>query len=137
MKRAANCFSLFVLAAMMFFFSSFATPGIGEAATKVRVAMGWVLAGDSVPEFVALEKGFFAVEGIETTIQRGHGAVDTLKRVAAGDLHLGSSVLVSVALGRAAGRDENNRNALYLWAVPPSHTMADTGREGINNASGE
>ena len=103
MKRIAKCFSLFVLAAMTFFFNPFAAPGEGEAATKVRVAMSWVLAGDSVPEFVALEKGFFAAEGIKTTIQRGHGAVDTLKRVAAGELDLGSSVLVSVALGRASG----------------------------------
>ena len=103
MKRTARYFSLFVLAAMAFLVSSFSTPGIGEAATKVRVAMSWVLAGDSVPEFVALEKGFFAAEGITTTIQRGHGAVDTLKRVAAGDLDLGSSVPVSIALGRASG----------------------------------
>ena len=71
--------------------------------TKIRFAENWVLSGEHIGEFVALEKGWYAAEGVDIEIQRGHGAVDTYKRVTAGSLDIGRSVMVSVALGRAQG----------------------------------
>lgn len=91
---------LILLAAIGVFLAS---PGEGQEKIPIRFAENWVLAGEHIPEFIALEKGWYAAEGIEIEIRRGHGAVDTFRRVAAGDLDIGRSVLVSVALGRATG----------------------------------
>ena len=75
----------------------------GAEKVKIRFAESWVLSAENIGEFVALDKGWYAEEGIDITIRRGHGAADTFKRVAAGELDIGRSVLVSVALGRGTG----------------------------------
>ncbi|MFQ5913791.1 MAG: ABC transporter substrate-binding protein [Nitrospinota bacterium] len=75
----------------------------GAERTKIRFAENWVLSGEHIGEFVALDKGWYSTEGVDIEIRRGHGAVDTFKRVTAGDLDIGRSVMVSVALGRAQG----------------------------------
>ncbi|MBI2881950.1 MAG: ABC transporter substrate-binding protein [Candidatus Tectomicrobia bacterium] len=75
----------------------------GAEKTQIRFAENWVMSGEHIGEFVALEKGWYTAEGVDIEIRRGHGAVDTYKRVTAGDLDVGRSVMVSVALGRAQG----------------------------------
>ncbi len=51
---------------------------------KVLFVLDWVIFGRHTPFFVALEKGFFTANGLEVTIQRGHGSAASLKRLGAG-----------------------------------------------------
>jgi NitT/TauT family transport system substrate-binding protein len=46
--------------------------------------LDWVVFGRHTPYFVALEKGFFAANNIEVTIQRGYGSAASLRRLGAG-----------------------------------------------------
>jgi NitT/TauT family transport system substrate-binding protein len=62
-----------------------ATPAAAQAPRdKVLFVLDWVVFGRHAPYFTALEKGFFAGNGIEATIQRGHGSAASLKRLGAG-----------------------------------------------------
>ncbi len=51
---------------------------------KVLFVLDWVIFGRHTPYFVALEKGYFASNNIDATIQRGYGSATSLKRLGAG-----------------------------------------------------
>ena len=51
---------------------------------KVMFVLDWVVFGRHTPYFTALEKGYFASNGIDVTIQRGYGSAASLKRLGAG-----------------------------------------------------
>lgn len=70
---------------------------------KVVLAENWVLSGEHVGDFSALANGFYKDEGLDVTIERGFGAIDTLKRVATGSADFGRSTSVALVMGRAAG----------------------------------
>ncbi|MBI3077819.1 MAG: ABC transporter substrate-binding protein [Deltaproteobacteria bacterium] len=94
--------------AMLMVVLAFAAVGLvaresGAAETKVVYHENWIIAGEHVGDFAALELGFFREEGLNVEINRGFGAVDTLKLVATGRIHFGRSVALSVILGRPTG----------------------------------
>ena len=75
----------------------------GMAATKVSIAMDFVILGRHSPFFVALEKGFWAQRGLEVTISRGFGGVDTARRVAQKQVDFGFTDIAATALLRSQG----------------------------------
>lgn len=60
------------------------TDAHGQTRDKVLFVLDWVVFGRHTPYFVALEKGFFAANNIEATIQRGYGSAASIKRLGAG-----------------------------------------------------
>ena len=70
----------------------------GVAATKVSIAMDFVILGRHAPFFVALEKGFWARRGLEVTISRGFGGLDTARRVAQKQVDFGFTDIAATAL---------------------------------------
>lgn len=61
------------------------TPGEAQTApTRVRVDLGWTLQGPHAPFFIAVEKGYFAREGITAEIHPGTGAPDQVRKMTAG-----------------------------------------------------
>src|ERR1700722_20928261 len=52
----------------------FAMPGIGRAATPIKITLPWLPLGTYSYVFVAKELGFFANHGLDVTIDRGFGS---------------------------------------------------------------
>jgi NitT/TauT family transport system substrate-binding protein len=80
-----------------------AAAAVPTADDKVLLALDWVIFGRHTPYFVALEKGFFSDNGIEATIVRGFGSVDSTKRLAAEQADFVFADLGALILARANG----------------------------------
>lgn len=55
----------------------------------VRFSLDWLPEGPSAPYYVALEKGYFADEGLQVTIDPGRGSANTNAAVAEGSFDIG------------------------------------------------
>jgi NitT/TauT family transport system substrate-binding protein len=96
MKRFAR--SLLVLAALVA-----ATPAFAQ--DKVSFRLNWYLGGLHVPFYYGKERGFYAAEGIDLTINEGRGSANTVQVVAAGSDTFGLADSSSVVLTAAKGAD--------------------------------
>jgi NitT/TauT family transport system substrate-binding protein len=63
--------------------------GPAAAQTAVKVALDWKFEGPQAPFLVAAERGYFAAEGLEVTIEPGSGSVEPINRVASGTHQIG------------------------------------------------
>jgi NitT/TauT family transport system substrate-binding protein len=63
------------------------TPALAE--TPVRFALDWKFEAPSAPYFLALDRGYYAAEGLAVTIDSGTGSTQTIPRIAAGNYDLG------------------------------------------------
>ncbi|MEP9379466.1 ABC transporter substrate-binding protein [Aquabacter sp. CN5-332] len=75
-------------------------PG-ARAADNVQLALSWLVSGKNAGYFVALQKGYYADEGLNVTISRGSGSGDTIKRIAAGESTFGLADSASVLQAQA------------------------------------
>ena len=73
------------------------------AEDKVSLRLNWYLGGLHVPFYYGKERGFFAAEGLDLTINEGRGSANTVQVVAAGSDTFGmadsSSVITTAAKG--------------------------------------
>ncbi|MEP9355781.1 ABC transporter substrate-binding protein [Xanthobacter sp. KR7-65] len=72
-----------------------------RAADTVQLALSWLVSGKNAGYFVALQKGYYAAEGLNVTISRGSGSGDTIKRIAAGESTFGLADSASVLQAQA------------------------------------
>lgn len=80
-----------------------AVPTSSHALEKVVLGLDWQALGRHSGFFVAKAKGFYEREGLDVEIQRGYGAADAVKRLAAGDSTFAFGDYGSLVLGRAQG----------------------------------
>jgi len=66
------------------------------AMDDVTFATNWLISGKNAGYFTAIEKGFYAEQGLHVTISRGNGSGDTIKRIAAGESEFGLSDTASL-----------------------------------------
>lgn len=59
------------------------------AATDIKFTLDWKFEGPSAPFFIALDKGYFADEGLNVTIDSGAGSRESIPRVATGTYQMG------------------------------------------------
>jgi NitT/TauT family transport system substrate-binding protein len=82
---------------------AFAIPATAAAQDKVSLRLNWYLGGLHVPFYYGKERGFYAAEGIDLTINEGRGSANTVQVVAAGSDTFGmadsSSVIVTASKG--------------------------------------
>ena len=67
------------------------------AETAVKFALDWKFEGPSAPYFVAIDKGYYAAEGLDVTIDSGPGSVKGITRIAAGTYPIGFMDINSLA----------------------------------------
>ncbi len=60
-----------------------------QAETAMPFALDWKLEGPAAPYFVALDKGYFAAEGLVVEITEGAGSLDAIPKVATGAFPIG------------------------------------------------
>jgi len=61
----------------------------GQAQQKVPFALDWKFEGPAAPYFVAVDKGYFAAEGLEVEVTEGAGSLDAIPKVATGAFPVG------------------------------------------------
>jgi len=93
--------SIAVLAAAL----SLAVPVTAAAQDKVSLRLNWYLGGLHVPFYYGKERGFFAAEGIDLTINEGRGSANTVQVVAAGSDTFGMADSSSVILTASKGAE--------------------------------
>jgi NitT/TauT family transport system substrate-binding protein len=75
------------------------------AQDKVSLRLNWYLGGLHVPFYYGKERGLYAAEGIDLTINEGRGSANTVQVVAAGSDTFGLADSSSVILTASKGAD--------------------------------
>jgi NitT/TauT family transport system substrate-binding protein len=94
-----------------------ATAQAVAAKEKVQVRFTWKLKGEYAPLFVALDKGYFAAEGLDVTLAEGQGAQTVLRLIAAGTENIGYGPAVAAAQAVSQGMPVTVA-ALYQTKAP-------------------
>jgi NitT/TauT family transport system substrate-binding protein len=79
--------------------------GTALAQDKVSFRLNWYLGGLHVPFYYGKERGLYAAEGIDLTINEGRGSANTVQVVAAGSDTFGLADSSSVILTASKGAD--------------------------------
>jgi ABC-type nitrate/sulfonate/bicarbonate transport system substrate-binding protein len=66
-----------------------APPAAPARTTHLRFTLDWAVQGPQAPFLVALDKGYFAEEGLSVVIDRGFGSADAVSKIAGGAYNLG------------------------------------------------
>ncbi len=64
-------------------------PAAPATVTHLRFTLDWAVQGPQAPFLVALDKGYFAEEGLSVVIDRGFGSADAVSKIAGGAYNLG------------------------------------------------
>src|SRR5438067_1141637 len=83
-------------------FAAFAmTSAPAAAAERYVLMLDWLPSGDKAPAYVAVQKGYFAEEGLDIAIQNGRGSTDALTKAATGTADFATGGLPALMSGAA------------------------------------
>ncbi|MDR7543143.1 MAG: ABC transporter substrate-binding protein [Armatimonadota bacterium] len=107
-----------------------AQPARPTARVQWKFTLDFVVQGPQAPFLVALEKGYFAEEGLAVTIDRGFGSADAVTKIATGAYHLGYADINSMIEfnARNPGRE---LVAIAIVLNEPPFSIITLKREGI------
>ena len=71
------------------------------AAEKVVFMIDWLPAGDKAVAYLGVQKGLFAAEGLDVTIQSGRGSSDVVTKLGTGAADMGTGGLAALLQARA------------------------------------
>lgn len=97
------------------------------AADAVSLRLNWYLGGLHVPFYYGKEKGYYAAEGIDLTINEGRGSANTVQVVAAGSDTFGLADSSSVIATAARGADIKSVMSLLNSTGYAVVSLAETG----------
>lgn len=75
--------------------------GSAAAADKLTYMNDWLPGGDKALPFYAVQKGLFAAEGIDLTVQTARGSSEAITRIATGSADVGSGGFAALLQARA------------------------------------
>jgi NitT/TauT family transport system substrate-binding protein len=102
------------------------------AQVPVKFTLDWKFEGPSAPFLVALERGYFAAEGLDVTIEPGSGSVEPITRVASGSHQIGFgdiNTLIKLRDQNAAGPPK----AVFMVYNRPPFAIVGRKSRGIAN----
>lgn len=80
----------------------------------VKFTLSWLLQGVDAPMTLAMERGYFAEEGLEVQFERGYGSSDTASKIAVGQYDMGFGDMYSMI----EFNEQNPDQKLVAVAVP-------------------
>ena len=114
-----------------------APAGIRDAAaqtTNIRCVLNWALAGDTAPFFLARDRGYFAEEKLEVTLDTSNGSGDAVTRVASGAYQMGVADVATLVEFAVRQPEVAPRTVMMLFDRSPQAIMAMR-RSGITKPS--
>lgn len=94
--------------------ASESSPDTPQSLTPVRFTLSWLLQGVDAPLTLAIERGYFAEEGVDVQFERGYGSADTATKIAAGQYDMGFGDMYSML----EFNERNPNEKLIAVAVP-------------------
>lgn len=89
------------------------------AATDIKFTLDWKFEGPSAPFFIALDKGYFADEGLNVTIDTGAGSRESIPRVATGTYPIGFGDINALIKLMDAQPDLKVKAVMMAYERPP------------------
>lgn len=78
-----------------------ASSTLALAAEKITFMIDWLPAGDKAVPYLGVQKGLFAAEGLEVTIQSGRGSSDVVTKLGTGAADMGTGGLSALLQAKA------------------------------------
>jgi NitT/TauT family transport system substrate-binding protein len=85
----------------------------------VKFTLDWRFEGPAAPFTVALDKGYFKVEGLDVTIDTGNGSRESIPRVASGTYDLGAGDVNSLIRFRDENPGIDVKAVMVVYDRPP------------------
>ncbi|MBP0495720.1 ABC transporter substrate-binding protein [Pararoseomonas indoligenes] len=102
--------------------------------TAIRCVLNWSLAGDTAPFFLAADRGYFAEEKLEVTLDTSNGSGDAVTRVASGAYQMGVADVATLVDFAVRQPQVAPRTVMMLFDRSPQAIMAMK-RSGITKLS--
>ena len=87
--------------------------------TAIRFINDWIWEGQAAPLLLAVDKEYFAEEGLDVTLDKGTGSVDAIPKVASGEYDLGSADINSLITWRVQNPDVDMKAIYIIYNSPP------------------
>ena len=107
--------------------------------TPVKFTLSWLLQGVDAPLTLAMERGYFAEEGLEVQFERGFGSSDTASKIAVGQYDMGFGDMYSMI----EFNEQNPDQKLVAVAVPYNKapfvliSLKETGIKSLKDLEGK
>jgi NitT/TauT family transport system substrate-binding protein len=98
-------------------------PAAAQGSTKIKFTLGWKTQGSDAAFLVAKDKGYFAQEGLDVTIDQGEGSAATVTRIMGGAYDAGFGDINAI-IQNAATRDDAPVMVYMMWNRPPFAIVA-------------
>src|SRR5438132_6817117 len=125
------------LAAILAAFIAVIAASFAYAEDKVSLRLNWYLGGLHVPFYYGKDKGYYAAEGIDLTINEGRGSANTVQVVAAGSDTFGLADSSSVIATAAKGADVKSVMSLLNSTGFSVVSLAETGIKSPKDLEGK
>ena len=98
----------------------------------IKFVLDWAIQGPQAPFIVALEKGYFAQEGLAVIVDRGYGSADAVSKVASGAYQIGYGSLDALIEFNVKNPGKELM-AVYVVLNSPPYSVLTLKGKGINS----
>ncbi|MFK7994680.1 MAG: ABC transporter substrate-binding protein [Granulosicoccus sp.] len=87
--------------------------------TAISFINDWKWEGQAAPILLSLDKGYFAEEALDVTVEKGTGSVNAIPKVASGQYQLGSADINSLIKWRTENPEVDMKAIYIIYNVAP------------------
>jgi len=132
--RTATTITVFLIIGLVagIFLSPTVIPQPKQEITTIKFILDWAIQGYHAPFIVALEKGYFAQEGLAVIMDRGYGSADSYAKIAAGTYQMGYGSL-DVLIEFNSKNPGSELIAVYIVMNSPPYSVITLKDKNINS----